>query len=185
MLEGMMRVTVAQQVQVRAVAWDDPEAVWLRNAMTAEIVPRYADRAASMPLPAGMAVQPAELVYAGVAYRGDRGVGHIALRHLPGSPARPRQQATGDNPAGPSELEIKRMFVTASVRGQGIGRLLLSAAENVAAAAGAQRVVLQTGDRQPEAAALYESAGYTRIPIFAPYLTLPYSLCFEKRLSNS
>jgi GNAT superfamily N-acetyltransferase len=179
-----MNVTVAQQVQVRAVAWDDPEAVALRDAMTAEVAPRYADRAARLPMPAGMAVQPAELVYAAVAYRGDRGVGHIALRRLPDTAARPGPGPDGEGPGGPSELEIKRMFVLPSVRGHGIGRLLLSAAENVAAATGARRVVLQTGDRQPEAAALYESAGYTRIPIFAPYLALPYSLCFEKPLGS-
>jgi GNAT superfamily N-acetyltransferase len=169
-----MRVTVAQRVEIRAVAWDDPEAVALRDAMTAEVAPRYADRAGRMPMPPGMAVQPSELIYAAVAFQGERGVGHIALRRLPDTPAGPE----------PDELEIKRMFVAASVRGQGVGRLLLAAAEQAAAAAGARRVVLQTGDRQPEAATLYESVGYTRIPIFAPYLALPYSLCFEKVLSG-
>jgi GNAT superfamily N-acetyltransferase len=169
-----MSVTVTQRIEIRSVAWDDPEAVALRDAMTAEVAPRYADRAASMPMPPGMAVQPSELVYAAVASQGERGVGHIALRRLPGTPARPP----------PAELEIKRMFVSPWVRGQGVGRLLLAAAEQVAVAAGARRVVLQTGDRQPEAATLYQSAGYTRIPIFEPYLTLPYSLCFEKRLGD-
>lgn len=156
-------------LEVREVAWDEPTAVALRAAMTAEVLPRYADRSETMPRPAQMEVDPLEAVYTAVAYLGDRGVGHIALRRVPGG-------------LFPTALEIKRTFVDPAVRGRGVGRLLLDAVEQAARRAGARRVVLQTGDRQPEAAALYTRAGYSRIPIFGLYLALPYSLCFEKVL---
>lgn len=95
---------------------------------------RYADRAARLPMPAGMAVQPAELGYTGLAYRDERVVGHIALRHLPGTTFPPRSGPAGESPQGPAELEIKRMFVSLSMRGQAIGRMLLTAAEHAATA---------------------------------------------------
>jgi len=168
---------VTRPIEIRSVAWNDPDAVALRDAMTAEVAPRYADRMDDMPPPAEMFVQPDQVIYTAVAYDGARAVGHIALRHLPISPS------TTGNRDQEREFEIKRMFVDPSMRGRGVARLLLSAAEKAALAQGARRVVLQTGDRQPEAAALYSSAGYTRIPLLAPYLTLPFSFCFEKPLT--
>jgi hypothetical protein len=43
-------------------------------------------------------------------------------------------------------------------------------------------MAVDPGDRQPEAVAAYQRAGYTPIPVFPPYVELPFSLCFEKRL---
>ena len=55
--------------------------------------------------------------------------------------------------------------------------------EAVARAAGARRLILQTGHRQPEAVHLYERVGYRRIPTYEPYVeALPNSICFEKVL---
>jgi GNAT superfamily N-acetyltransferase len=56
--------------------------------------------------------------------------------------------------------EIKRMFVTASARGRGHGRRLLSELERRAAAAGRRRVRLITTEVLAEARALYAAAGY-------------------------
>ena len=154
----------ARRVEVREVGWEHPDAVALRDAMSAEIDPRYADRARTMPPPPEMKVDPADLVYVGVAYRDARAVGHVAVRRLAG------------------ELEVKRMFVAAAERGHGVGSALLTAAEDAVRRLGFRRVVLQTGDRQPEAVATYTKAGYTRVPIFAPYLSLPFSQCFAKDL---
>ncbi|MCO8271973.1 GNAT family N-acetyltransferase [Actinoplanes sp. TRM 88003] len=67
------------------------------------------------------------------------------------------------------DAELKRMFTARSARGQGLGRRLLAAIEDSARAAGCHRVILETGDRQPEAIALYESAGYVRIEDFGYY----------------
>ena len=55
--------------------------------------------------------------------------------------------------------------------------------ERIARSADVRRLILQTGDRQPEAVGLYEALGYTPIPIYDPYAeTMPFSLCFEKTL---
>ena len=58
--------------------------------------------------------------------------------------------------------EIKRMYVADEARGRGLARELLAELERTAAGAGAQRIVLNTGYRQGEAMALYESSGYAR-----------------------
>lgn len=58
--------------------------------------------------------------------------------------------------------EIKRMYVAESARATGLGRHLLAELETTAASAGAERMVLNTGYRQLDAIALYESSGYAR-----------------------
>ena len=64
------------------------------------------------------------------------------------------------------DAEIKRMYVVASHRGRGIARAVLAELERAAAAAGRRRMVLETGDRQPEAVALYTSSGYRPVDRF-------------------
>jgi putative acetyltransferase len=80
--------------------------------------------------------------------------------------------------------EVKRMYVVPEARGLGLGRRLLEELEAQARALGYTSVVLETGDRQPEALGLYESSGYERIPCYPPYDTRELSLCFEKRLEG-
>ena len=78
--------------------------------------------------------------------------------------------------------ELKRMFVVPEARGRGLGRRLLVELEAEAQRLGYHALVLETGDRQPEAVGLYESSGYERIPCYPPYDSRALSLCFEKRL---
>jgi len=78
--------------------------------------------------------------------------------------------------------ELKRMYVVPAARGRGLGRRVLVELEGAARRLGYAAVVLETGDRQPEALALYESSGYERIPCYPPYDSRALSLCFEKRL---
>ncbi|MFM8305328.1 MAG: GNAT family N-acetyltransferase [Actinomycetota bacterium] len=59
--------------------------------------------------------------------------------------------------------EIKRMYVVPEHRGCGYSRLVLRELEAQARARGYTGMVLETGVEQPEAVALYESEGYTRI----------------------
>ena len=49
---------------------------------------------------------------------------------------------------------------------------------------GYRALVLETGLRQPEAIALYESAGYTTIPNFGFYKESPLSVCYRKELDG-
>jgi len=83
-----------------------------------------------------------------------------------------------------SRGEVKRMYVVPEARGRGLGRMLLERLEAQARSLGYTSVVLETGDRQPEALGLYEASGYERIPCYPPYDTRELSLCFEKRLEG-
>lgn len=78
--------------------------------------------------------------------------------------------------------EIKRMYVAPAARGRGLARRVLAHLEESAAAAGYEALVLETGLKQPEAIALYESAGYERVPGFGHYRGSPLSRCFGRLL---
>ncbi|MCT1607947.1 GNAT family N-acetyltransferase [Nesterenkonia massiliensis] len=79
--------------------------------------------------------------------------------------------------------EIKRLFVVPEARGKGAAGVLMQALEDRARATGAPRVILQTGDRQPEAEALYLKRGWSPIPISWPYLEMDFSRCYELTLA--
>jgi len=79
--------------------------------------------------------------------------------------------------------EIKRMYVSPEARGHRVGRAVLAALETEARRLGLTRLVLETGVRQPEAIALYERAGFARIPAFGEYVDSPLSVCMAKDLS--
>ena len=85
-------------------------------------------------------------------------------------------------PGADGILEVKRMFVDARARRRGHARAMLDALEQRARDAGAGVIRLETGDGQPEAIALYQAAGYQRIPCYGEYAGSPHSHCFEKRL---
>jgi GNAT superfamily N-acetyltransferase len=67
------------------------------------------------------------------------------------------------------DAELKRMFTTPAARGRGVARRVLTAIEDSARERGCKRVILETGDRQPEAIALYVKCGYERIEDFGHY----------------
>ena len=76
---------------------------------------------------------------------------------------------------GPADgdAEIKRMYVRAGRRRGGVARQILAELERTAARAGVKRLVLETGTAQPEAIALYRSAGFSGIPAFGHYACSP------------
>jgi putative acetyltransferase len=77
--------------------------------------------------------------------------------------------------------ELKRMYVSPTVRGRGLGRLLLGALEAEARALGVRRLVLETGIRQAAALALYRATGYRPIPLYGEYRQSPEtSVCLGK-----
>ena len=82
----------------------------------------------------------------------------------------------------PGHAEIKRMFVRAEARGNGVGRRLLEALEDAARQRNVERISLETGIRQPEAIGLYRASGYRDCPPFGTYRTDPLSLFMTKRL---
>lgn len=88
-----------------------------------------------------------------------------------------------DDPATPT-AELKRMFVAPEARRGGVGRALVAALEAWARELGYAAMVLETGDRQPEAVRLYEACGFTRIASYGPYAGIPTSLCMRKPLDE-
>jgi GNAT superfamily N-acetyltransferase len=78
--------------------------------------------------------------------------------------------------------EIKRMYVIPAERGRGLGRVILASLEAEARALGLDRLLLETGVRQPEAIALYARAGFTAVPPFGEYVDSPLSVCMAKDL---
>jgi GNAT superfamily N-acetyltransferase len=79
-------------------------------------------------------------------------------------------------------VEVKRMYVAPSGRRQGLARLMLAHLEATARTAGADVVILETGTAQPEAMALYQSAGYEPVVPFGHYREHPGNRCYGRRL---
>lgn len=76
--------------------------------------------------------------------------------------------------------EIKRMYVAESARGLGYARAVLAQLEATSSAAGIRWLLLETGQRQPEAIALYRSAGFHEIPVFGHYAEAALSIHLGK-----
>ncbi|MHA7128153.1 GNAT family N-acetyltransferase [Algoriphagus namhaensis] len=81
-----------------------------------------------------------------------------------------------------NKFEVKRMFTSPEARGRGIASQVLGELESWARELGAEACVLETGQRQKEALALYTKLGYQRIPNYPPYVGVENSVCFEKKL---
>lgn len=151
---------------------EDPRAATLREAMSAELGARYADRAQLRRVrqetqnPAGTIFPESVIATILVLSADGTPVGHGILRWLDGKP------------------EIKRVYVATQARGRGAAAVLKGALEESAAATGLSRVRLSTGDRQPDAVKLYTKLGYQRIELFGPYVDFPWSICFEKRFTE-
>lgn len=80
------------------------------------------------------------------------------------------------------DLELKRMYVAADARTEGIGAALLDVMEGEAARLGARRLVLHTGERQAAAVELYRSRGYQPIEPLPGYEDAPGSLFVARSL---
>ena len=85
------------------------------------------------------------------------------------------------DPAGYGE--VKRMYVVPAARGRKLGRSILLRIEAEARAAGLACLRLETGIHQPEALALYRSAGYRERGPFGSYLPDPLSIFMQRDLS--
>ena len=82
-----------------------------------------------------------------------------------------------------STAELKRIWTDSRHRRRGHAKALLAELEAEIAARGYRSVYLTTGDRQPEAEALYLSTGYTRLDEPLPAEGEVYPLAFRKALS--
>jgi putative acetyltransferase len=85
--------------------------------------------------------------------------------------------------SGEGWAEVKRMFVAPAARGLKLGRQLLAQIETLASRNGEQLLRLEMGAEQPEALALYRSAGFVEIGPFGSYRPDPLSVFMEKRIA--
>lgn len=79
-------------------------------------------------------------------------------------------------------MEVKRMFVDETKRGEGLGLEILTRLEKWAAQLGCDSCILETGKRQVDAIALYKKAGYAVIENYGQYSGVENSVCFEKKI---
>ena len=115
--------------------------------------------------------------------------GYFVLAHLAGAPVamggwRLRTGADAARLPGERPAEIKRMFVRPHLRGRGLARRVLADLESTARAAGVDWLVLETGDRQPEAIGLYRSEGFEEVVPFGVYADEDGSVYLGKPLTH-
>jgi GNAT superfamily N-acetyltransferase len=149
-------------VRLRAVPYEDPTARHLVARVQGEYTVRYGG-------PDAAVVDPAE-------FRPPAGLFLVA--EVDGAPAacgawRVHQEGV---------VEVKRMYVEPGFRRLGLAQRVLRALETSAGRAGHRAVVLNSGDRQPEALALYERAGYGPVPGYGVYADAPGAVFLGKEL---
>ena len=158
-------------LRIERRALTHPDAAALIAEVQAEYVVRYGGPDET-PLEPGYFDPPAGSFFVG--YAGAEPVATGAWRR------RSDVEALGSS----RTAEIKRMYVVPRARGRGLARAMLAHLERTAADAGAEVMVLETGIRQPEAIALYESAGYVPIPGFGFYKDAPLSRCMARSIGR-
>ncbi|MFB7172555.1 GNAT family N-acetyltransferase [Streptomyces sp. NPDC056254] len=161
-------------IDLRTVPYDHPDAVKLNDQVQLEYQVRYQGEGDATHLDPAMFAPP-------------RGL-YIVAYDTSGAPVATggwRSQEQNDEGYSDGDAELKRMYVVPEARGLGLARRILATLEEDARAAGRLRMVLETGDRQPEAIALYLSAGYTPSPKFGFYRFYDSSRCMAKPLQTS
>jgi GNAT superfamily N-acetyltransferase len=166
-------------IELTEEPYGGPIGVSLIEAMVDEVNQRYAhlvegltpaeheaaDEEYRMSVTVDMVSRPAGVFL--VAWLDGEAVGCGALRALHGT--------TGIG-------EIKRMYTAPHARRRSVSRIVLVRLEELAVELGYRRLQLETGTPQPEAVALYESAGWHRIDPYGSYQDAPTSRCFAKDL---
>ncbi|MEQ7849513.1 GNAT family N-acetyltransferase [Nocardioides kribbensis] len=155
-------------LEVVRVPADHPDAVRLVEEVQAEYVARYGSPDAS-PFDQEVFALPSGAFFVG--YLDGDAVATGAWRRSP-------VEALGSSVTA----EVKRMYVVPRAQRRGLARRMLAHLEATAAEAGVEVLVLETGTLQPEAIALYTSAGYVAVPGFGHYRDSPLSRCFATDL---
>ena len=149
-------------MRIEQVEWEHPVSVALRSAQRDEIEQRYGTPDSEPgPAPTGD-----DIVAFFVAFDDDdQPLGCGGLRQL-----------------NDAEGEVKRMFVRPESRGTGAASAILAQLETSARDRGWIRLLLETGDQQPDAIRFYTREGYERVPNFSYYVGVEASRCFAKEL---
>lgn len=159
-----------QQAQIRPSRADDERVVRLLTELDAYLYRQYPPAEFSADVNHILAVSALldSSVTFVAAWREDQALGCGAVRRM--------QDGEG------AYAEIKRMYVSPAERGQRLGERIIQHLEDAVKAEGIQRLMLETGTRQPEAQRLYERCGYRPRGPFGEYGEGPVSLFMEKQL---
>ena len=154
-------------VTLRALPYDDPLSQYLVEQVQQEYVRRYGGRD--------------EAVVEHGEFLPPHGVFLVA--EVGGVPAGcGAWRALGQGPEG-SRAEIKRVYVEPGFRRRGLAQLIVAALEDGAARAGHRWVVLNSGQEQPEALALYAERSYVPVPGYGVYACSADAVFLGKELS--
>jgi len=167
-----MSVSTVGELRFVAAAQDDPRVEPLLADLADEYAWRYAgdqqaDRTRILRWLRGYPAAEFEPPGGGLV------LGLLGVRPVTGGAFRRFDDATA---------ELKRVWTDKAFRRHGHGKALVTELEARIAERGYRRVYLTTGDRQPEAEALYLSLGYTRLDGPLPAEREVYPLAFLKEL---
>lgn len=149
---------------LRALPYDHPVAQHLVERVQQEYVERYGGRDAAV-------VDPAEF---------DPPAGLFLVAEIDGVPA----GCGAWRVLSSGEVEIKRLYVEPAFRRRGLARRIMAALEDGAARAGHRSVVLNSGQQQPEALALYARLGYRPVPGYGVYADAPDAVFLGRDLGQ-
>ncbi|KAL5633718.1 hypothetical protein ACGC1H_005809 [Rhizoctonia solani] len=156
----------ATTFRIEQVPWDDLAGQRLRDQQVAEISARFGtgpENAPGIP-PSADTISLFLLAYPQTS---DEPVACGAVRYLQDG-----------------FIEIKRMYAIPQSRGTGAALCILLALEQYARSVGVQGLKLETSTLQPDAIRFYQKHGYEEIPQFGYYVGVPWSRCFQKRVSD-
>lgn len=170
MISRSSRSTAAAQLRFLAVGPDDP----LAQPLLAELAVEYSHRYGGTPeMHLGwLPVPSAELAPPD---------GGLLIGLLDGVPVTGGAFRRFDA----DTVEFKRIWTDSEYRRRGYAKALLAELEATAARRGYRRVYLITGNRQPEAEALYRTTGYTEmdepsLPSWGPFHPIAFGKAFDR-----
>lgn len=156
---GWLDVT---EIEIRTTRFDDPAVQKLVSEALADLAARYGGTGDDTPVAASDFEPPH---------------GEFLIAVLDGELI-----GSGGWRSHGGDAELKRMYTSPRARGRGVARRILAAVEESARRQGRKRLILETGDKQPEAIALYRSCGYELIDNFGYYRDEPGVLSFGRTL---
>lgn len=136
-------------MRIDIVSYDHPDAAALIAELQQEYIVRYGEQDATLVVPEQFAAP----------------LGLFLVGYLDEAPV----SCGGWRSHGDGVAELKRMYVSPRLRGRGLARAMLAELERTAGAAGHTRIILESGQNQPEALAMYASSGYAAVPSFGHY----------------
>ena len=111
-------------------------------------------------------------------YNGLDNIKHVVVAYLDKAPV----GCGAFKPFKETTIEIKRMFTSKAIRGQGVASNILYELESWAKQLDYKHSILETGIRQIEALQFYKKCNYQITDNYGQYKDVKESICFKKAL---